>query len=85
MIGRDADLGSLTCALSPDPSATMSKSPIPTFANASQINTLIKIYSNLGRIITITIICIHPVVQQYDPRSGLAHRQRGMVAVYCTL
>jgi len=26
----------------------------------------------------ITIICIHSVVE-YDPRSGLAHRQSGMV------
>jgi hypothetical protein len=39
---------------------------------------------NLAYIIIITIIHIHPVVQQYEPRSGLAHRQSGMVAVCCT-
>ncbi len=37
---------------------------------------------NLVLIIIITIVCIHPVVQEYNPRSGLA--QSGMVAVYCT-
>jgi len=37
---------------------------------------------NLALTIIITIICIHPIVQEYNPRSGLA--QSGMVAVYCT-
>jgi serine incorporator 1/3 len=37
---------------------------------------------NLALIAIITILCIHPVVQEYNPRSGLA--QSGMVAVYCT-
>jgi len=37
---------------------------------------------NLILIVIITILCIHPVVQEYNPRSGLA--QSGMVAVYCT-
>lgn len=37
---------------------------------------------NLALIVIITILCIHPVVQEYNPRSGLA--QSGMVAVYCT-
>jgi serine incorporator 1/3 len=37
---------------------------------------------NLALIIIITILCIHPVVQEHNPRSGLA--QSGMVAVYCT-
>lgn len=37
---------------------------------------------NLVLAIIITILCIHPVVQEYNPRSGLA--QSGMVAVYCT-
>ncbi|KAH9972163.1 serine incorporator/TMS membrane protein [Lactifluus volemus] len=37
---------------------------------------------NLALIIIITILCIHPVVQDHNPRSGLA--QSGMVAVYCT-
>ena len=30
----------------------------------------------------ITVMCIHPVVQEYNPRSGLV--QASMVAVYCT-
>jgi len=37
---------------------------------------------NLALTIIITIICIHPVVQEHNPRSGLV--QSGMVAVYCT-
>jgi len=37
---------------------------------------------NLVLCIIITIICVHPVVQEYNPRSGLA--QSGMVAAYCT-
>ncbi|KAI0267651.1 TMS membrane protein/tumor differentially expressed protein [Gloeopeniophorella convolvens] len=37
---------------------------------------------NLALTILITIICIHPTVQEHNPRSGLA--QSGMVAVYCT-
>jgi len=37
---------------------------------------------NVALIVIITILCIHPVVQEYNPRSGLA--QSGMVAVYCT-
>ncbi|KAF9264866.1 TMS membrane protein/tumor differentially expressed protein [Marasmius fiardii PR-910] len=37
---------------------------------------------NLGLCIVITIMCVHPVVQEYNPRSGLA--QSGMVAAYCT-
>ncbi|KAI9463308.1 serine incorporator/TMS membrane protein [Lactarius psammicola] len=37
---------------------------------------------NLALTIIITILCIHPVVQEHNPRSGLA--QSGMVAVYCT-
>jgi len=37
---------------------------------------------NLAFIVIITILCILPVVQEYNPRSGLA--QSGMVAVYCT-
>ncbi|KAI0255068.1 serine incorporator/TMS membrane protein [Lactifluus subvellereus] len=37
---------------------------------------------NLALTIIITIICILPVVQDHNPRSGLA--QSGMVAVYCT-
>jgi serine incorporator 1/3 len=37
---------------------------------------------NLALTIIITILCIHPIVQEYNPRSGLA--QSGMVAVYCT-
>jgi len=37
---------------------------------------------NLALCIIITILCVHPVVQEYNPRSGLA--QSGMVAAYCT-
>jgi hypothetical protein len=37
---------------------------------------------NLALSILITIISIHPVIQEHNPRSGLA--QSGMVAAYCT-
>lgn len=37
---------------------------------------------NLALSIVITIMCIHPIVQEHNPRSGLA--QSGMVAAYCT-
>jgi serine incorporator 1/3 len=37
---------------------------------------------NLALCISITIMCVHPVVQEYNPRSGLA--QSSMVAAYCT-
>lgn len=37
---------------------------------------------NLALCIIITIMCIHPLVQEYNPRSGLA--QSSMVAAYCT-
>ncbi|KAI5990223.1 TMS membrane protein tumor differentially expressed protein [Pisolithus albus] len=37
---------------------------------------------NLALCILITILCVHPAVQEYNPRSGLA--QAGMVAAYCT-
>lgn len=37
---------------------------------------------NLVLCIIITIICVHPVIQEHNPRSGLA--QSGMVAAYCT-
>lgn len=37
---------------------------------------------NLVLCIIITILCVHPIVQEYNPRSGLA--QSGMVAAYCT-
>ncbi|KAH9885783.1 serine incorporator/TMS membrane protein [Cubamyces lactineus] len=37
---------------------------------------------NLALCVIITIMCIHPTVQEYNPRSGLA--QSSMVAVYCT-
>lgn len=37
---------------------------------------------NLALCILITIMCVHPTVQEYNPRSGLA--QSSMVAVYCT-
>lgn len=37
---------------------------------------------NLALCILITIMCIHPVVQEHNPRSGLA--QSAMVAAYCS-
>ncbi|OBZ72638.1 Membrane protein TMS1 [Grifola frondosa] len=37
---------------------------------------------NLALCVIITIMCVHPTVQEYNPRSGLA--QSSMVAVYCT-
>jgi len=37
---------------------------------------------NLALCIIITILCIHPLIQEHNPRSGLA--QSSMVAVYCT-
>ncbi|EKM58399.1 uncharacterized protein PHACADRAFT_252685 [Phanerochaete carnosa HHB-10118-sp] len=37
---------------------------------------------NLALCILITILCIHPTIQEHNPRSGLA--QSSMVAVYCT-
>jgi serine incorporator 1/3 len=37
---------------------------------------------NLALAILATIICVHPKVQEYNPRSGLS--QAGMVAAYCT-
>ncbi|TBU41487.1 TMS membrane protein/tumor differentially expressed protein [Dichomitus squalens] len=37
---------------------------------------------NLALCIVITIMCVHPTVQEYNPRSGLA--QSSMVAAYCT-
>ncbi|KAL6302514.1 TMS membrane protein/tumor differentially expressed protein [Sparassis latifolia] len=37
---------------------------------------------NLALCVVITVMCIHPTVQEYNPRSGLA--QSSMVAVYCT-
>jgi len=37
---------------------------------------------NLALSVLVTIICILPTVQEYNPRSGLA--QSGMVAAYCT-
>ncbi|OCH86605.1 TMS membrane protein/tumor differentially expressed protein [Obba rivulosa] len=37
---------------------------------------------NLALCILVTIMSVHPTVQEHNPRSGLA--QSGMVAVYCT-
>ena len=37
---------------------------------------------NLALCILVTILCVHPRVQEMNPRSGLA--QSSMVAVYCT-
>jgi len=37
---------------------------------------------NLALCVLITILCVHPLVQEHNPRSGLA--QSGMVAAYCT-
>jgi serine incorporator 1/3 len=40
------------------------------------------ISTNLALCIIITLLCIHPAIQEANPRSGLA--QSGMVAAYCT-
>ncbi|KZV65517.1 TMS membrane protein/tumor differentially expressed protein [Peniophora sp. CONT] len=37
---------------------------------------------NLILVVIITIMCVHPYIQEHNPRSGLA--QSSMVAVYCT-
>lgn len=37
---------------------------------------------NLIFCVAITVMCVHPLVQEFNPRSGLA--QSAMVAVYCT-
>ncbi|KAI0760959.1 serine incorporator/TMS membrane protein [Trametes elegans] len=37
---------------------------------------------NLALCLVTTILCVHPTVQEYNPRSGLA--QSSMVAAYCT-
>lgn len=37
---------------------------------------------NLILCVAITIMCVHPLVQEFNPRSGLA--QSAMVAAYCT-
>ncbi|KAF5342041.1 hypothetical protein D9611_001784 [Ephemerocybe angulata] len=37
---------------------------------------------NLALCLVITIMCVHPTIQEYNPRSGLA--QSSMVAAYCT-
>ncbi|KAI0311566.1 serine incorporator/TMS membrane protein, partial [Amylostereum chailletii] len=37
---------------------------------------------NLILSILITVVCVHPIIQEHNPRSGLA--QSSMVAVYCT-
>jgi len=37
---------------------------------------------NLALSTLATVICIHPLIQEHNPRSGLA--QSGMVAAYCT-
>jgi len=52
------------------------------FANSGCTLNRFFITFNLILCIIITILCIHPVVQEYNPRSGLA--QSSMVAAYCT-
>ncbi|KIY68847.1 TMS membrane protein/tumor differentially expressed protein [Cylindrobasidium torrendii FP15055 ss-10] len=37
---------------------------------------------NLVLSFIVTVLCVHPKIQEYNPRSGLA--QSGMVAAYCT-
>jgi hypothetical protein len=37
---------------------------------------------NFALVIIITLLCVHPVVQEHNPRSGLA--QSAMVSAYCT-
>lgn len=52
------------------------------FAGSDCILNRFFISFNLTLCIVITIMCVHPMVQEYNPRSGLA--QSGMVAAYCT-
>lgn len=52
------------------------------FAGASCTLNRFFISFNLVLCIIITILCIHPAIQESNPRSGLA--QSSMVAVYCT-
>ncbi|KAI5122556.1 hypothetical protein M0805_005283 [Coniferiporia weirii] len=52
------------------------------FAGSSCTLNQFFISFNLALCIIITIICIHPAVQESNPRSGLA--QSSMVAIYCT-
>ncbi|KAG6844290.1 hypothetical protein H0H87_008159, partial [Tephrocybe sp. NHM501043] len=52
------------------------------FADAGCTLNRFFISFNLALCILITILCVHPTVQEYNPRSGLA--QAGMVAAYCT-
>jgi hypothetical protein len=37
---------------------------------------------NLALVLLVTFLCVHPYIQEHNPRSGLA--QSSMVAVYCT-
>lgn len=37
---------------------------------------------NLALCILVTVLCVHPTIQEYNPRSGLA--QAGVVGAYCT-
>ncbi|KAF4571365.1 hypothetical protein EYR40_007826 [Pleurotus pulmonarius] len=52
------------------------------FANSGCTLNRFFISFNLALCLVITIMCIHPTIQEYNPRSGLA--QSGMVAAYCT-
>jgi hypothetical protein len=52
------------------------------FAGSDCILNRFFISFNLALCIVITVMCVHPLVQEYNPRSGLA--QSGMVAAYCT-
>ncbi|KAH8118099.1 TMS membrane protein/tumor differentially expressed protein [Phellopilus nigrolimitatus] len=52
------------------------------FASSSCTLNRFFISFNLALCVIITIMCIHPAIQESNPRSGLA--QSSMVAVYCT-
>ncbi|KAL0954759.1 hypothetical protein HGRIS_003710 [Hohenbuehelia grisea] len=52
------------------------------FASAGCTLNQFFISFNLALCVLITILCVHPTIQEANPRSGLA--QSGMVAAYCT-
>ncbi|KAH9949901.1 serine incorporator/TMS membrane protein [Amylocystis lapponica] len=52
------------------------------FADAGCTLNRFFIWFNFALCVVITIMCVHPTVQEYNPRSGLA--QSSMVAAYCT-
>ncbi|KAH0585010.1 hypothetical protein H2248_008279 [Termitomyces sp. 'cryptogamus'] len=52
------------------------------FAGTGCIVNQFFISFNLALCVLVTILCVHPTIQEYNPRSGLA--QAGVVGAYCT-